>query len=282
MSATLVLARSNGIPQRGAGRWAFAPLAVFVAGAAMLLGVRAAGSGAPRGDDGVPPGEPGAVAPAFANPALFDAGSRRTSRGYGDLSVLAGDPTLGGAGAQITIVVFSDFQCPFCGRVESTLKSLQGSYPGNVRFVWKDYPLPFHDQAKPAAIAARTVLLARGSAAFWTAHDTLFARQRQIPEAIKAVYADLGLDDATVRRLAPEATRLVEDATALGGEIGVSGTPCFFIDGEMLSGAQPASAFAEVIDRHLVEVRSLLAAGTPPTRVYDAMLARHRVRDAGP
>lgn len=281
MSATIALERSIGTPRRGASRLAVAPLAVFVAGAALLLALRTPG-GAPGDDGSVPLGDPGAAAPAFANPSLFDAGSRRTSRGHGDLSVLAGDPTLGSATAQVTIVIFSDFQCPFCGRVEPTLRSLQGSYPGNLRFVWKDYPLPFHDQAKPAAIAARTVFLARGSAAFWTAHDTLFAQQRQLPAAIKAVYADAGIDDATVRRLAPEASRLVEDGAALGGEIGVTGTPCFLIDGELLSGAQPASAFAAVIDRHLIEVRSLLAAGTPPTRVYDAMLARHRVRDAGP
>jgi hypothetical protein len=284
MSATLAVARSTGIPHRGAGRWAFAPFAVFVAGAGLLVAIGTLGP-APRDDDGglpVLPSDPGARAPAFANPALFDAGSRRTTRGPGDLSVLAGDPTIGGGTSQVTIVIFSDFQCPFCGRVEPTLKSLQGSYPGSLRLVWKDYPLPFHNQAKPAAIAARTVFLARGNAAFWTAHDTLFARQRQMPEAITAVYGDFGIDDATARRLAPEATRLVEDGAALGSEVGVTGTPCFLIDGEMLSGAQPVSAFAEVIDRHLIEARSLLAAGTPPARVYDAMLARHRVRDAGP
>ncbi len=282
MSATLAPARSVEIPSRGASRWAFAPLAFLGAVGALLLALRAPGLGAPSGDEDFAPGHPAGGPLAFANPAHFDAAIRRTTRGHADLAVLASDPALGNANAQVTIVVFSDFQCPFCGRVEPTLDALRARYPGNLRLVWKDYPLPFHDKAKPAAIAARTVFLARGSAAFWLAHDALFARQTQLPEAIKAIYAGAGIDDATGQRLAPEATRLVEDGAALGAEIGVTGTPSFAIDGELLVGAQPERAFAEVIDRHLVEAQALLAAGTPPARLYDAMLARHPVRDAGP
>lgn len=259
-------------------RLAAAPLGVGAAFAAIALAIGLAGLPGPSGAGLDPAGQP-----AFANPLVVDAGVRVGARPPGDLGVQPSDPVLGSGTALVTIVVFSDFQCPFCGRVEPTMQALRVRYGNDLRVVWKDFPLAFHNQAKPAAIAARTVFLARGNAAFWTAHATLFARQRDLQAAIPAVLAAASIDDATAKRLAPEATRLVEDGVALGGEVGVNGTPAFLIDGELLSGARDESAFAEIIDRHLIEAKSLVAAGVPTYRLYAAMLARRRPRgDAGP
>jgi protein-disulfide isomerase len=260
---------SASIAIRPSARLAAAPFTLSGALVALFATLRLAGDG------GTPQGPRDLR--AFANPLFADAGpTRSATRGHGDLSVLVGDPVIGSNSALVTIVVFSDFQCPFCSRVEQTLQALRTRYGADLRFVWKDYPLAFHSDAKPAAVAARTVFLARGNAAFWAAHDTLFARQRELKAAIPDVLSAAGVDDVTARKLAPEATRLVEDGSALGGEVGVGGTPAFFIDGELLSGAQPESSFQVIIDRHLGEARALRASGVPPSRLYAAMLARHR------
>jgi protein-disulfide isomerase len=169
-------------------------------------------------------------------------------------------PARGPKNAPITIVAYSDFECPFCGRVLPTLKQIEDEYKGKVRVAFKNQPLPFHANAKPAAAAA---LAANEQGKFWEYHDKLFANQRALDRASLEKYAqELGLNmgqfkaaldsgkyDAQVAADMAEATR-----------VGVNGTPTFFINGRSLVGAQPVEAFKRVIDEELSKKKGTVAA----------------------
>src|SRR5262249_10098486 len=104
-------------------------------------------------------------------------------------------PIRGSANALVTIVEFSDFQCPFCKRVETTLERIRKEYGDRVRLVWKAEPFPFHPRAAPAAAVARSVRAQKGDAAFWDVHDRLFASQPQLEdEDLERVAAQAGAD----------------------------------------------------------------------------------------
>ena len=97
--------------------------------------------------------------------------------------VTAKDPFWGRPDAPVTVVEVSDFECPFCSRVEPTMDQIRKNYgPEKVRIVWKNNPLPFHKEARPAADAAMTVFALGGNDAFWKFHDTLFQNQRSLAE----------------------------------------------------------------------------------------------------
>ena len=96
--------------------------------------------------------------------------------------------------APLQVIIFSDFQCPFCSRVEPTLSQMEKEYAGKVRFVWKNYPLPFHNNAEPAAEAA---MAAHAQGKFWQMHDKLFQNQQALDKAALEKYAqDVGLNMA--------------------------------------------------------------------------------------
>jgi protein-disulfide isomerase len=169
------------------------------------------------------------------------------------VAVAAGDnPAKGPAGAPVTLIEFSDFQCPFCARVTPTLKKLEEAYPDKLRIVFRDHPLlSLH---KNAEIAAEAAACANEQGKFWEMHDRLFANQAKLEAAdLKQHAADLGLNaeafnkcfdaakyKADIQRDSEEASRL-----------GLSGTPAFFINGRLLVGAQPYESFAQVIDEEL-------------------------------
>ncbi|HYO71947.1 MAG TPA: thioredoxin domain-containing protein, partial [Archangium sp.] len=169
-------------------------------------------------------------------------------------------PSRGPKNALITIVAFSDFECPFCGRVLPTLKQIEDQYPGKVRVAFKNQPLPFHANAKPAAAAS---LAAHEQGKFWEYHDKLFQNQRALDRASLEKYAqELGLNmgqfktaldsgkyDAQVTADMNEATR-----------VGVNGTPTFFINGRSVVGAQPFEAFKRIIDEELSKKKGAVAA----------------------
>ncbi len=164
---------------------------------------------------------------------------------------IKGAPMKGAKDAPVTIVQWSDFQCPFCSRVEPTVTKVMDEYKGKVRVVWRDLPLPFHPNALPSAIAARA---AGEQGKFWEMHDKLFADQQHQDRATFDKYAqELGLNlkkfdaalDAQKGKDAIEA-----DATA-GGKIGAHGTPAFFVNGKFLSGAQPFEVFKAKVDEEL-------------------------------
>src|SRR5687768_13226093 len=171
------------------------------------------------------------------------------------IPVTSDDPIWGKWDAPVTIVTFSDFQCPFCSRVEPTLDQVKQTYgQDKVRIVWKNQPLPFHDKAKPAAEAAQTVFLLKGSDAFWKFHDTAFKNQQQLsPESYEkwAVASGVDLNQFKQTLASKKAAKKVDEDQQLANKVGANGTPAFRINGAELSGAQPFEKFKEVIDREL-------------------------------
>jgi protein-disulfide isomerase len=149
----------------------------------------------------------------------------------------------------ITIVEYSEFQCPFCSRVVPDTKRILGEYKGKIRWVVRDFPLSFHDRARPAAIAAKC---ANEQGKYWQMYATLFENQRNLGDADLKSYADkIGLDkgkfDSCVATPGPMEAKIDKNFQS-GVQLGVSGTPAFFINGRRLSGAMPYGEFKRVID----------------------------------
>ncbi len=164
---------------------------------------------------------------------------------------ITGSPMKGSPKAPVTIVVFSDFQCPFCGRAEPTVKQVEDEYKDKVKVVWKNQPLPFHPNAMPAAKAA---MAAYKQGKFWEMHDKLFSNQQGLGDAIYAQYAkELGLDMAKFNAdlSSPEIQASIQKDMQQGGSLGANGTPTFFINGRQLVGAQPIDQFKQIIDDEL-------------------------------
>jgi protein-disulfide isomerase len=163
------------------------------------------------------------------------------------------DPSIGPADAPITIVQFAEYQCPYCGKANESLEQVMKEYEGKVRMVYRDFPLSFHDRAIPAAVAANC---AGDQGKYWEMHEVLMANQGALQESDLQGYASklaLDLSKWESCRQDPAQAAEVQKDMADGAEAGVSGTPAFFINGIMLSGAQPFSEFKTVIDRELGE-----------------------------
>ncbi|MEI7894514.1 MAG: thioredoxin domain-containing protein [Myxococcales bacterium] len=191
------------------------------------------------------------------------------------IPVSSKDPMAGRRDAPITIVIYSDFECPFCSRVEPALDQVKTTYGDKVRFIWKSYPLPFHATAKPASEAAQGVFVLAGSDAFWKFHDLAFKNQQGLNQANFEKWAQAsGVTDMTKFK-AGLASHVwadkVEKDLAGGKQVGVSGTPAFYINGIFLSGAQPFERFKAIIDTELGKAMAKVAAGTPKERVYVVM-----------
>jgi protein-disulfide isomerase len=194
------------------------------------------------------------------------------------------EPSQGPKSALVTMVEFSDFQCGFCARASGTVGSLRRHYGDLLRVVWRNRPLAFHDRAAPCAEFAMEARTQRGDPGFWAAHDALFAAQSDQSDGALATMAQrLGLDGGrTMAAVQSRAHRadLKRDAD-LADDLDVTGTPTFFINGRRLVGAQPEDVFRGVIDEELTKARALVAAGTPPERVY-AEVTRHGIVKATP
>jgi protein-disulfide isomerase/predicted small secreted protein len=166
-------------------------------------------------------------------------------------AVAAEGPSRGPEKAPITIVEFSDFECPYCARGEASIAEVMKAYEGKVRLVYRDYPLPFHGHAQKAAEAAHC---AGDQGQYWKMHETLFANQQALaPADLTRHAATIGLDlekFATCLESGAKAP-LVEAGRQAGEAVGVNGTPAFFINGVRLSGAQPFAEFKAVIDAEL-------------------------------
>jgi protein-disulfide isomerase len=187
---------------------------------------------------------------------------------------IAGSPVRGKAGALVTMVVFSDFQCPFCARVEQTVKQVEGEYGDKLRIVWKNNPLPFHPRAEPAAELALEVRAQKGDAAFWKVHDVLFGQQSRLSDQdLEAVATSQGLNAAAAMRAVQQRKHKskIEEDQELADDLKATGTPHFFINGRRLVGAQPIEKFREIIDEQLVTATALVQKGTPAAGVYDAI-----------
>lgn len=171
-----------------------------------------------------------------------------------------GAPVKGNPEAPVTIVEFSDFQCPYCSRGTATMNEILAKYGDDVKVVFKHFPLGFHPWAKPAAIAANCARSQKPDA-FWTLHDGYFANQKEItPENVieksKGYLANTGVDLAQWSDCATNqeseaykaAAAAVDADQAFGQRVGVSGTPGFFVNGEFVNGAQPITAFEPLIE----------------------------------
>jgi protein-disulfide isomerase len=183
-------------------------------------------------------------------------------------------PVRGPATAAVTIVEFSDFQCPFCGRVEATLRDLRSSYGDRIRLVWKNEPLAFHARAEPAAELAYEALAQKGNAGFWDAHDRLFADQDHLEDAdllahARALHLDATKVDHAIHTHAHKAA--FEADADLADELDASGTPYFFVNGRRLVGAQPIEKFRALIDEEEAKAKALVSKGTAPAAVYDEL-----------
>ncbi|HET6585003.1 MAG TPA: thioredoxin domain-containing protein [Nannocystaceae bacterium] len=160
---------------------------------------------------------------------------------------VAGYPSRGPDDAPVTIVAFSDFECPFCIRGANNLEKVVASHPGKVRVVFRNMPLPMHAGAEPAAIAA---LAAHRQGKFWEMHDALFATQGKFAvDDLDALADEIGLDMTRYRSdiadpaLAAALKRDVDEAKRLG----VTGTPSFFVNGRLVVGARPADELTTLV-----------------------------------
>lgn len=166
-----------------------------------------------------------------------------------------GEPSLGPAAAPVTIVEFNDFQCPFCQRVQPTLKELLKAYPTQVRLVFRDFPLAqIHKDARKAAEAARC---AAEQGKFWQYHDVLYANVGKQRESDLRRYAlDLGLEEPRFTQCLASGQHAgaIERGLSDGRRLGVTGTPTFFVNGVPLVGAQPLAEFKSAVDRELARL----------------------------
>jgi len=165
--------------------------------------------------------------------------------------VAATGPSKGPEDAPITIVEFSDFECPFCSRINPTLAQVRQNYADQVRIVFRQYPLPMHPNAVKAAEAS---LCAHEQGKFWEMHDVMFADQQQLGvEQLKAKASGIGLDPEDFNQCldSGEYADEVQADLAAGAEAGVSGTPAMFVNGIPISGAVPYDQLSSVIDEEL-------------------------------
>jgi protein-disulfide isomerase len=214
--------------------------------------------------------QPDKPAPAAAKPD-----AEEEDKSVWKVSVLDDDPVKGPKDALVTLVVFSDFQCPFCKRVEDTLKQVSDAYGNDVRFVWKDNPLPFHPRAKPSATLARMAYKAKGDKGFWDAHDQLFASNPKLEDDdLKGIAEKVGLNWDDVKK-AIDGNKFADKFDAsidYASDLQARGTPHFFVNGVRLSGAQPIENFKKLIDEQLAKAKAVVARGVPRAKVYDEIM----------
>jgi protein-disulfide isomerase len=239
----------------------------------LLLAI-AAGVGCGDAADAPAPAAPPAAAPVAqaAEPERYR------------IPVTPAEPARGAEKPLVTIVEFSDFQCPFCSRVEPTLEAVLKEYDGKVRIVWRNSPLPMHPNAIPAAEAAMAAFAQGGDEKFWAMHGKLFANQQALGRPDLERYAgELGLDLDSFKQALDQrsAQKQIAADQALAQRMGASGTPAFFVNGRFLSGAQPLPAFKAVIDDELARAEKLTASGTSPGDLY-ATLTKNGLEAAKP
>lgn len=187
-----------------------------------------------------------------------------------------GAPSRGPADALVTLVVFSDFECPYCGRLVETLDELATEHPEDVRIVFRHMPLSFHPHAVGAAEAAAEAFAQGGDQAFWRMHDLLFQNREALGEEDLVRYAQmLGLDVPRFRDALEDHRHraAVERDRSLGAELCVTGTPATFVNGRLVEGARPYLDFARVVDAAIAEARLALTAGVARSELYASLPA---------
>ena len=168
--------------------------------------------------------------------------------------VKVGDaPYFGNKEAKVQIVEFSDFQCPFCARGADVLKEIKAKYGKKVQVAFKQYPLPFHKDARPAALASLCANEQKTDY-FWKLHDWMFANQQKLDnKSLKEAAKSFGMDEKKFsdcldnNKLMAKVQANIDEGQA----IGVKSTPTFFVNGQLVSGAQPIEIFSDIIDEEL-------------------------------
>lgn len=174
----------------------------------------------------------------FKNPVKIDIGK---------------SPVKGPANAKVTIVEFSDFQCPFCRRGHDTMAQVMKMYPNDVKVAFKHKPLPMHPEAEPAG---RASYAAQQQGKFWEMADELFTNQDKLGGAFyeeAAKKLGLNVEKFKADMASPAAAEAVKADAALADTLGVQGTPNFFVNGVAVRGAYPADHFKKLVDRWLAK-----------------------------
>ncbi|MEM6282222.1 MAG: thioredoxin domain-containing protein [Chloroflexota bacterium] len=194
---------------------------------------------------------------------VFESAGINTARGPEDgeryeVAFDEDDPFLGNPDGDIVIVEFSDFLCGFCGRfANDTLPLLIDEYGDRVRFVYRDFPVINPSASPVIALAAEC---AQDQGMFWEYHDTLFASTGQIagPESLFSFADDLGMDVEQFQACFEDGTHMaeIEADSAYARELGLRGTPGFFVNGRFVNGAVPIETFREVIDAEIERLNS--------------------------
>ncbi len=162
-------------------------------------------------------------------------------------------PAFGPADAKVTIVEFSDFECPFCSRAADAAHAIKEKYSDKVRFVFRQFPLPFHANAHTAAEAS---LAANAQGKFWEFHDKMFANQKGLDRASLEGYAkDVGMNVATFKQALDQKTyaATVDAELKLGEEVAVDGTPTMFLNGARVANPTDVAAISAQIDQALAK-----------------------------
>lgn len=164
-------------------------------------------------------------------------------------------PSFGNKDAKVTIVEFSDFQCPFCAKGADILKQIKKKYGSKVKVAFKNFPLPFHNHAEKAAVAGLCAN-EQSSDSFWKLHDEMFANQDSLdPEGLKKTASKIGLKVDQFTKCLEENKFLarVQKDMEEGKSIKVKSTPTFFVNGQLINGAQPIEVFSDLIDEELAK-----------------------------
>lgn len=172
----------------------------------------------------------------FKNPVKIDIGK---------------SPVKGPANAKVTIVEFSDFQCPYCKRGRDVMDEMLKAYPNDVKVTFKHFPLGFHKEAEPAA---RASWAAQQQGKFWEYHDILFNNQDKLgADFYLATARQLKLDENKFKTdmNSEAAAKQVKEDNEVGAKNGIQGTPGFFVNGVAVKGAYPSAHFKQIVDRWL-------------------------------
>ncbi|MEZ4445540.1 MAG: DsbA family protein [Polyangiaceae bacterium] len=186
------------------------------------------------------------------------------------VAIEAWNPRKGATPALVTLVEFTDFQCPFCGRVNPTLNALLEKHPQEVGLVLRNRPLSFHEDARPAAIA---FLAAARQDKGWALHDIMFDNRKDLQRDKLLGYAkELGLDMAKFEQDLddPEVAAQVDADVEAAERAGAQGTPTIFVNGIGVRGARGADVFEPLVAAELAEAKKLVAGGMAPADVYVA------------
>ncbi len=194
---------------------------------------------------------------------------------------LGTSPQKGDKNAVVTIVEFSDFECPFCSRGAKTLETLTQQYQGKVRYAFKHFPLSFH---KNAHLASQASIEAMRQGKFWQYHDKLFANQRKLQRSHLDRYArEIGLDMARFKEALDKKTHAaeVDEDMKLGAQVGVQGTPTAFVNGRLAS-ALTDKDVKGLIDDELERLKPQIAKGQRGDALYNAIIEKGKQREAAP